>query len=154
MYWLCENVEAPKSTVAFGASKKTINPVRGLQILCHSRILLHYRGASFKITMAKLVNSPLNLFVLNWVCPMYCISKFMKNAHPYYNSYAILESWWSDYIPALLLNKNLKKKLWGGPNSFTRHLLKNVNSNFQFQQVFALWPIRIKIHRMFTFIYM
>ena len=40
--------------------KKIITPVRGLQILSPSRILLYYRGASFNITMSKLVNSPFN----------------------------------------------------------------------------------------------
>ena len=43
-----------------GPVKKIITPVRGLQILSPSRILLYYRGASFNITMSKLVNSPFN----------------------------------------------------------------------------------------------
>ena len=53
-------------TDIFGASLKTITSVRGLQILSPSRILLYYRGASFNITLSKLVNSPfknLNLFM-------------------------------------------------------------------------------------------
>ena len=37
--------------------KKIITPVRGLQILSPSRILLYYRGASFNIKLSKLVNS-------------------------------------------------------------------------------------------------
>ena len=65
---------APKATVALGASlfcsrhqkvRKNlifIHPQdegpRGLQILSPSRILLYYRGASFNITLSKLVNSP------------------------------------------------------------------------------------------------
>ena len=53
---------APKETVSLGASKKMIyTPVRGLQILSPSRILLYYRGASFNITLSKLVNSPFKL---------------------------------------------------------------------------------------------
>ena len=41
-----------------GPLKKTITPVKGLQILSPSRILLYYRGASFNITFSKLVISP------------------------------------------------------------------------------------------------
>ena len=44
--------------VAFGASKKTITHVRGLQMLSNSRMLLYYRGASINLKMSKLVNSP------------------------------------------------------------------------------------------------
>ena len=42
----------------FDAYSITITPARGLQILSPSRILLYYPGASFHITMSKLVNSP------------------------------------------------------------------------------------------------
>ena len=50
-----------QSNYCFGSLlKKTITPVRGLQILGPSRILLYYRGASFNITMSKLVNYPFN----------------------------------------------------------------------------------------------
>ena len=41
-----------------GRLKITITPVRGLQILSTFRILLYHRGASFKITISKLANSP------------------------------------------------------------------------------------------------
>ena len=54
-----EPKNGPKATVAFGAFfKKTITPVRVLQFLSPSRILLYHRGASFYITLSKLVNSP------------------------------------------------------------------------------------------------
>ena len=49
---------APKAILLWGPLKKTITPVRELQILSPSRILLYYRGASFNITLSKLVNSP------------------------------------------------------------------------------------------------
>ena len=42
IYWFCQKVI----------------PARGLQILRDSRILIYYRGASFKITISKLMNSP------------------------------------------------------------------------------------------------
>ena len=41
IYLFSQNVEAPEETVVFVASKKTIIPVRELQILSHSRILLY-----------------------------------------------------------------------------------------------------------------
>ena len=45
-----------KAMVTFGAFKKTIIPIRG-----PSRILLYHRGASFNLTLSKLVNSPFKL---------------------------------------------------------------------------------------------
>ena len=52
--WKYHQKAAPKATVAFRASKKTIARVRG----SHSRMLKYYRGASFHLTLSKLVNSP------------------------------------------------------------------------------------------------
>ena len=63
VYIVTQSAEAnPKATrVAFGASKKTITHVRGFQMLSNSRIMLYCRGASFNLTLSKLVNSPFNL---------------------------------------------------------------------------------------------
>ena len=49
--------------------KKTITPVRGLQILSPSRILVQ-RGASFNLTFSKLVNSPFNDLVCDFFWPL------------------------------------------------------------------------------------
>ena len=49
---------SPEVRMPSGPLKKTITPVRELQILSPSRILLYYRGNSFNITLSKLVNSP------------------------------------------------------------------------------------------------
>ena len=95
MYWFKQNVEAPKATVAFGASKKMITPVRGLQILTHSRIFLHYRGTSFKIAMSKLVNSHFKLTqqkIVKIVYPLtYSIIAFLLNTKVYLRAIPI--SW-------------------------------------------------------------
>ena len=47
-----------QKTGSEGASKKTITHVRGLQMLINFMVLLYYRGASFNLTLSKLVNSP------------------------------------------------------------------------------------------------
>ena len=53
-----EPKNSPEGNGCLRGLLKTITPVRGLQILSPSRILLYYRGASFNIAMSKLVNSP------------------------------------------------------------------------------------------------